>query len=340
MNDEDNVSTLGLALLVAYSNRLSPAVTGGIGYGAIDGGFDFLRGSEYRVGVFAGYFVFNQAMNAFGCTAIASVICTPNPVPTSGSPVITENDKWDAVRIGIAAETMLTNLVKISGEAAYLPGVQFNGVDRHFIGNTGVLTEIFPASGKRNGVQLEASAWAGDIGVCGRRRRDSWAIRALGLQVIILHASTERDFDTVITTLRDRRAGALVIFPDAFFASQDARYAALLLQDGVPAISPRRDFALAGGFMSYGSSIGYLRRQLGFYTGRILKGEKPGDLPAEQATKIELTLNLKTAKAQKAVGADQEGADLLLDKGRKGRRNVAVGPAIEHQHAHPKNTGR
>ncbi len=155
MNDEDNVGTLGLPLLVAYSNTLSPAVSGRIGYGAIDGGFDFLRGPEYKVGVFAGYFVLNQAMNAFGCTAIASAICTPNPVPTSGSPVITENDKWDAVRIGVAAETMLTNQVKISGDAAYLPRVHFNGVDQHFIGNTGALAEIFPASGKGNGVQLE-----------------------------------------------------------------------------------------------------------------------------------------------------------------------------------------
>jgi putative tryptophan/tyrosine transport system substrate-binding protein len=131
----------------------------------------------------------------------------------------------------------------------------------------------------------------------GIEARTEAAGRALGLQVIILHASTEREIDTVITTLRDRRAGALFIFADPFFASQDARFAALLLQDGVPAISPRRDFALAGGLMSYGSSIGYLRRQLGIYTGRILKGEKPADLPVEQATKLELIINLKTAKA-------------------------------------------
>jgi putative tryptophan/tyrosine transport system substrate-binding protein len=119
--------------------------------------------------------------------------------------------------------------------------------------------------------------------------------RALGLQLIILHASTERDLDTVIKTLRDRRAGALFISTDAFLGNQSARYAALLLQDGVPAISPNRDFALAGGLMSYESNT--VSRVAGIYSGRILKGEKPADLPVQQATKFNLIINLKTAKA-------------------------------------------
>lgn len=157
MNDEDNVIVLG-PVVAAYSNTLSPAVDGNIRYGVIDAGFDFLRGPGYRVGAFAGYFALNQKMNAFGCVSIASVNCTPNPVPTSGAPVITEDDKWRAARIGVAAETMLTDRIKISADAAWLPWVRFSGVDQHFVGNTGVLAENIPASGHGRGVQLEAIA--------------------------------------------------------------------------------------------------------------------------------------------------------------------------------------
>jgi opacity protein-like surface antigen len=171
-NDEDVVLINGISV-GAYSNTLSPTVTGNIEYGAIDGGFDFLRGLGYKVGVFGGYFHFNEGMNAFGCAAIAFINCTPNPVPTYGSPVITENDKWEAVRIGVAAETMLTDRVEISGEAAYLPRVWFNGLDQHFVGNTGVLAEVFPASGNGSGVQVETllsyyltSQWS--VGAGGR----------------------------------------------------------------------------------------------------------------------------------------------------------------------------
>jgi hypothetical protein len=120
------------------------------------GGYNFLRGPDYKVGVFAGYFAFTQAMDAFGCTAIAFINCTPNPVPTSGAPGITENDHWKAVRIGVSAETRLTERIKITGEAVYLPSVMFDGTDKHFIGNTGVLAKIIPASGQGKGVQLEA----------------------------------------------------------------------------------------------------------------------------------------------------------------------------------------
>ena len=155
LNDEDFIAVMIPAMEAAYSNTLSPAVTGSIGYGAIDRGYDFLRGPEYKAGVFAGYFVFNQAMNAFGCTALAFINCIP-AVPTSGSPVLAEDVKWNAIRIGIAADTMLTDRVKISAEAAWLPWVGLNEVDQHFIGNTGELAEIFPASGKGTGVQLEA----------------------------------------------------------------------------------------------------------------------------------------------------------------------------------------
>jgi putative tryptophan/tyrosine transport system substrate-binding protein len=123
------------------------------------------------------------------------------------------------------------------------------------------------------------------------------AARTLGLELHVLHASTERDIDTAFTTLAQRRAGALVIGPDPFFNSQIEQLAALALHHAVPAIYESRKFAAAGGLMSYGGSLTDLYHQAGVYTGRILKGEKPADLPVQQSTKVELFLNLKTAKS-------------------------------------------
>jgi ABC-type uncharacterized transport system substrate-binding protein len=123
------------------------------------------------------------------------------------------------------------------------------------------------------------------------------AARILGLQLHVLHASTERDFDTVFATLDRLRAGGLVIGLDTFFNSRSEQLAGLALRHAVPAIYQFREFAAAGGLMSYGGSLPDQYRIVGAYTGRILKGEKPSDLPVQQATKVELTINMKTAKA-------------------------------------------
>jgi putative ABC transport system substrate-binding protein len=123
------------------------------------------------------------------------------------------------------------------------------------------------------------------------------AARKLGLKLHVVNASTERDFDSVFVQLVDLRAGALAIGGDAFFNSRIKQLAALSLQRAVPAVYQWREFVAAGGLLSYGSEITDAYRLAGVYTGRILKGDKVADLPVQQATKVELFINLKTAKA-------------------------------------------
>jgi putative tryptophan/tyrosine transport system substrate-binding protein len=123
------------------------------------------------------------------------------------------------------------------------------------------------------------------------------AARTLGLQLHILHARAESDFDTVFAKLVQLPAGGLVIGPDALFNSRSEQLAALTVRHAVPTVYQFREFAAAGGLMGYGASLRDSSRLAGVYTGRILRGEKPGDLPVQQATKVELILNLKTAKA-------------------------------------------
>jgi len=122
------------------------------------------------------------------------------------------------------------------------------------------------------------------------------AARSLGLQLHALHASTERDFDTAFARLVQLRAGALIIGADAFFINQSEQLGALALRHAVPAISFYREFVAAGGMMSYGGDLIDAYRLMGVYGGRILKGEKPADLPVQQETKFALIINLKAAK--------------------------------------------
>jgi len=121
--------------------------------------------------------------------------------------------------------------------------------------------------------------------------------RLLGLQLHLLHASNDADIDAVFATLTELRAGGLVIGTDAFFTSRDEKLAALALRYRIPTIFQWREFVAAGGLLSYGGSFADSYRLAGVYTGRILKGQKPADLPVQQATKLELFINTKTAKA-------------------------------------------
>jgi len=123
------------------------------------------------------------------------------------------------------------------------------------------------------------------------------AARAVGSRLHVIRASTEAELDASFATAAKLTAGGIVIGSDAFLNGQSQKLGKLALSHSMPAVFSTRDFVVAGGLASYGSSIAEAFRLAGNYVARILKGEKPADLPVQQSTKVELTLNLKTAKA-------------------------------------------
>jgi putative tryptophan/tyrosine transport system substrate-binding protein len=123
------------------------------------------------------------------------------------------------------------------------------------------------------------------------------AARELGIRVEVLNASSERDLETIFGNLGQQRLGSLVVNPSPMFYNLREQIVALAARHAVPAIYYTRDYAVAGGLMSYGTSLLEAARQAGVYAGRVLKGEKPADLPVLQPTKFEFVINLKTAKA-------------------------------------------
>ena len=122
------------------------------------------------------------------------------------------------------------------------------------------------------------------------------AARVLRLQLHVLHASTEQDVDAAFATLPQLRAGGLVVASDTFLAFHSEQLASLTARHAMPAIQQSRDFSVAGGLASYGGNFMESHRQAGIYTGRIIRGDKPADLPVQQVTKLEMVINLKTAK--------------------------------------------
>jgi len=123
------------------------------------------------------------------------------------------------------------------------------------------------------------------------------AVRALGLRLIVLRAADEREIDAAFATIAQQGAAALDVAVDPFFTARRDQIVALAARHRIPAVYPVRDFAVAGGLMSYGTDFVDSYRQAGIYTGRIVSGEKAGDLPMQRSTKFEFVINFKTAKA-------------------------------------------
>jgi putative ABC transport system substrate-binding protein len=176
------------------------------------------------------------------------------------------------------------------------PGGNLTGVNVLTIDLDGkrleLLSELVPASAPVavliNPRSEYAEQQAKDVQAGGSR---------IGWQILMLNASSARDIDTAFRTLIERRVAGLLVAADAFFNSRREQLVALAAYHAIPAIYEWREYALAGGLMTYGSSITDAYRQAGIYIGRILKGEKPSDLPVVQPTKFELVINLQTAKA-------------------------------------------
>jgi putative ABC transport system substrate-binding protein len=190
----------------------------------------------------------------------------------------------DPVKLGLVASLSRPG-ANITGVTQLTTGLAPKGLE--------ILHELIPAARVmallvNPAVSAVAATAPNDVGS---------AAHALGLELLVLSASTERDFDSVFDELSRSRAGGLVIVGDAFFTSRHEQLGALAARHAVPAIYIRREFVTAGGLLSYGNDLADAYHLAGVYTGRILKGDKPADLPVQQATKVELIINLKTANA-------------------------------------------
>jgi putative ABC transport system substrate-binding protein len=218
-------------------------------------------------------------------------------IATSSTPAVLAA-KAATTTIPIVFE-MATNPVKLGLAAS------FNRPDGNITGVTQGSAEIVP---KRLELLHELLPKAGSLALLvnptapelaeSQTREVGSAAKTLGIDLHVLNASTEQDFDRVFARLTELRAGGLVIGGDPFFTRNVKQLAALTVQHSVPAIYNYREFAAAGGLMSYGTNITDAHRLAGIYAGRILKGEKPADLSVQQATtKVEMYINLKTARA-------------------------------------------
>jgi len=202
---------------------------------------------------------------------------------TTTIPIVFETD-GDPVRLGLVA-----SLNRPEGNVTGVTQLNWEVMPKRLE----LLHELLPAAGVMAVLVNPTDSANAEI----QSRDVLAAAHTLGIKLDILHASTERDFDSVFADLIRLRAGGLVIGGDALFNSRIKQLAALTIQHTVPTVYQWREFVAAGGLLSYGSQVTDAYRLAGVLTGRVLKGDKPADLPVLQAAKVELFINLKTAKA-------------------------------------------
>ena len=210
-----------------------------------------------------------------------------------------------AVPLAAKAATSTIPIVFVSGEdpvklglvaSLNRPGGSATGVSMFLsemeAKRLALLHELVP-TGTITGVIVNPSSPSIDT----QLREINSAARALGRQIQIVNATNERELDAAFVSLAQSKVGALLIASNAYFTSRRDQIVALAAQRAIPAIYDQREFPMAGGLVSYGTNLSDSYRLMGVYTGKILKGEKPTDLPVQQSTKFELVINLKTAKA-------------------------------------------
>jgi len=189
----------------------------------------------------------------------------------------------DSVRMGLVA-----SLARPGGNAT---GINFFAAEV-LAKRLGLLHQIVPKAVRIAVLVNPANASTAEAAL----RNIPEAARAIGLQIQVLNASTSREIEAAFATLVRDRADALFVVPDGFLTSRRVQFATLAARHGVPAAHTTREEVEAGGLMSYGPSVIAGYRQIGIYAARILKGERPGDLPVQQSTKFELVINLNTAR--------------------------------------------
>ena len=214
---------------------------------------------------------------AFGGPAALAAIAATKTIPIVFSVAV------DPVRLGLVASFNRPggNATGVANLAGELVGKQFELL-REMLPRVAVMGLLVNPTSVNAETQLAAAAVARQV---------------LGLQIVVQNASTDRDLEPSFATFAQQQTGALVVASDPYFYGRREQLVALAARHALPAIYYDREYVADGGLMSYGPSITDAYRQSGVFTGRILKGDKPGDLPVQQAIKIELVINLQTAKA-------------------------------------------
>jgi putative ABC transport system substrate-binding protein len=278
-----------IGFLSMRSAQGSTAVLSSFSQGLSEAGFEegrnvaieyrWAEGRNERIVGFASEFVRRpvSAITVFGTAAIRAAKAATSTIPI----VFLTGD--DPVAAGL-----VTNFSRPGGN---LTGVTFVSATLA-AKRLGLLRELVPNA---ETIALLVNPTSPESQAQSRDAQD--AARALGQRLIVVEASNDSEIDMALAGLGRQRAAAMLVSGSPFFASRINRLVALAARHALPAMYQFRDFAVAGGLISYGASLTEAYRQVGLYAGRVLKGEKPGDLPVMQPTKFEFVLNLKTAKA-------------------------------------------